>query len=223
MLLEPDAARLLADCGIPYVEHGVATTASEAVETAARLGLPVVLKVVSPDIVHKTEVGGVLTRLENRAAVRKGFDQLLGAVRSRCPDARISGVLVARHVDVGRELIVGAVYDATFGPTVIVGLGGVLAEVLTDVACRLTPLTQDDALDMLHALRGHELLTGFRGEEPVDLETAAGLLVKIGDLFVSHPEIAEIDLNPVLASAHGCVALDARIILRGSHSDVLGD
>ena len=213
MLPEPEAARLLASCGIPYVEHGVAATADAAVETAARIGYPVVLKVISPDVVHKSDVGGVVTGLKDAAAVREGMAAMLAEVRERCPGARIDGVLVARHVSSSRELIVGAVHDATFGPTVMVGLGGVFTEALADVVFRLAPLQQRDGLDMLSELRGARLLAGFRGEPPVDLDAVADLIVRVGDLLVSHAEIVEIDVNPVATSARGSVALDARVIV----------
>jgi acyl-CoA synthetase (NDP forming) len=213
MLPEPEAAELLGSCGIAYVEYGVADTAEVAVEVAARIGYPVVLKVISADVVHKTDVGGVVTGLKDEGAVREGMTAMLDDVRAHRPGAHIDGALVARHVSGGRELIVGAVHDATFGPTLMVGLGGVFAEALADVVFRLAPLRREDGLDMLGELRGARLLAGFRGEPPVDLDAVADMIVNVGDLLVSHPEIVEIDLNPVSASAQGCVALDARIIV----------
>jgi acyl-CoA synthetase (NDP forming) len=213
MMPEPDAATLLGSCGIPYVEFGVAHTAEVAAEVAARIGYPVVLKVISADVVHKTDVGGVVIGLKDERAVRDGMATMLDDVRTHCPGARIDGALVARHVSGGRELIVGAVHDATFGPTVMVGLGGVFAEALADVVFRLAPLRRQDGLDMLGELRGAQLLAGFRGEPPVDLDAVADMIANVGDLLVSHPEIVEIDLNPVSASAQGCVALDARVIV----------
>jgi acyl-CoA synthetase (NDP forming) len=218
MLLEPRAAALLTDVGIAYVEHGVVATADEAVAVAAALGYPVVLKVVSADVVHKTEVGGVLVGLSGDAAVAEGFERLLASVARGAPMARVEGVLVGRHVMGGRELIVGALRDATFGPTVMLGLGGVFAEALGDVAFRLAPLHVEDALEMLGELKGAQLLTGYRGHPPVDLEAVATLCVRVGDLMCSHQEIGEIDLNPVAAKADGCVVLDARIIMSSTPS-----
>jgi acetate---CoA ligase (ADP-forming) subunit beta len=213
MLAEPEAADLLASCGIPYVEHGVVDSADAAVSVAGRIGYPVLLKVVSPDIVHKTEAGGVVVGLRDEQALREGYVEVLGRVRARRPEAGIAGVLVARHVAARRELIVGAIHDATFGPTVMVGLGGIFAEMLSDVAFRLAPLRRQDGLDMLDELRGARLLAGFRGEPAVDLEEVAKLLVGVGDLLLSHPEVKEVDLNPLAVSADGCLALDARIIV----------
>jgi acyl-CoA synthetase (NDP forming) len=214
MLPEPEAAELLAAAGITYVEHGVADSADAAAEVAGRIGYPVVLKVVSADVVHKTEAGGVVVGLKDEATLRAGFDELIRSVSASCPDARIDGVLVCRQVAARRELIVGAIHDATFGPTVMLGLGGVFAEALSDVVFRPAPLRRQDALDMPQELQGARLLAGFRGEQPVDLDQVAAILVSVGDLLVSHPEISEIDLNPVVASADGCVALDARVIVR---------
>ncbi len=212
MLLEPDAATLLASYAIPYVEHGMAATVEDAVETAARIGYPVVLKIVSPDIVHKTEVGGVVVGLDAEPALRAGFEELLRRVAAGCPGAQIDGVLVARQISFRRELIVGGIRDATFGATVMVGLGGVFAEALEDVAFRVAPLRLRVGLDMLRELRAASVLAEFRGEAAVDLEALAGVLVRVGDLMLAQADIREIDLNPVVASADGCVALDARII-----------
>jgi hypothetical protein len=139
---------------------------------------------------------------------------MLAAVAAAHPGARIDGVLVARQVSVRRELIVGGLRDATFGPTVMVGLGGVFAEALEDVAFRVAPLRHQDGLDMLRELRAASVLAEFRGEEAVDLDALAGVLVRVGDLLLAHPEIGEFDLNPVVPSVDGCVALDARIIVR---------
>jgi acyl-CoA synthetase (NDP forming) len=215
MLGEADAAALLTSYGVDYVEHGVAGTEDEAVATAGRIGYPVVLKVISADIIHKTEAGGVITGLRDEGAVRAGYAQLMATVRARRPEARIDGALVARQVRGGRELIIGAIHDATFGPTVMVGLGGVFAEALGDVSFRLAPLRREDALDMLRELRGFALLGAHRGEGPVDLDAVAATAVRVGELMRSHPGIAEIDLNPVVVSEKGCVALDARIIVQG--------
>ena len=212
-LLEPEAAAMLADAGIDYVAHGLATTAAGAAEVAAGLGWPVVLKVVSPDIVHKSDAGGVVTGLAGEDEVARAFEALMSRLRERLPEARLEGALVCRQVTHGVEMIVGAVRDATFGPTVMVGAGGVFAEALGDVAFRVAPLHPDDAQDMLRELRAYKVLTGWRGMPPVDLEALAGTAVKLGDLMRARPEVAEVDLNPVLASEDGCVALDARIIL----------
>jgi len=213
LLLEAEAAALLATCAIDYVAHGVAATAEDAAWVAEGLGYPVVLKVVSPDIVHKSDVGGVVVGLADSAAVRSGFEALMACVKERVPQARLQGVLVGRQVTDGVEMIVGAVRDATFGPTVMLGLGGVFTEVLGDVAFRVAPLHVDEARDMLRELRGFRLLTGYRDSPAADLDALAGLAVRLGDLMCDRPDISEVDLNPVVALAEGCVVLDARIIV----------
>lgn len=212
-MLEPEAASLLATHGISYVPYELATTADEAVAAAGRIGYPAVLKVVSPDVVHKSDVGGVVTGLRDAEGVRRGYAGLVADVGARVPDARIEGVLVCRHVSEGAEIIVGAVRDPTFGPTVMLGAGGVFTEVFRDVAFRVAPLDPGEALDMLRELRSFRLLTGFRGAPPVDLDALTRTAALLGDLMCAHPEIAEVDLNPVRALPDGCVALDVRIIL----------
>ena len=214
MLAEPDAAELLASFGIPYVEHGMATTAEAAVEVAGRIGYPVVLKVVSPDIVHKTEAGGVLVGVMDEAALRQRLRRAATPGLVELSGAQVAGMLVARQMAARRELIIGAIRDSTFGATVMVGLGGVFAEALEDVAFRVAPLRHRDGLDMVRELRGAAVLAEFRGEGAVDRDALAAILVRVGDLVLAHPEISEVDLNPVVASADGCVALDARVIMR---------
>ena len=180
---------------------------------ASEIGYPVVLKVVSADIVHKTEVGGVLVGVKNDDELRTGYGRLLAEVALAAPDADVAGVLVGECITARRELIVGAIRDATFGPAVMVGFGGLFAEALGDVAFRLAPLSEFDAYDMLRELRGAPLLSGFRGEAPIDMEELARILIELGRLVIDHPEIREVDLNPLAASGRGCVALDARVIL----------
>jgi len=216
MLPEPEAAALLAANGIEYCAHESSTTAEQASVAATRIGFPVVLKVVSPDIIHKSDVGGVVLGLADSVAVRQGFDDLVADVHARRPEAHLDGVLVCRQVGEGAEMIVGAVRDATFGPTVMLGAGGVLTELLGDVAFRLAPLHPDDALDMMRELRAFRMLTGFRGAPPADLQALANVAVRLGDLMCAHPEIAEADLNPVAALPAGCVVLDARIMVSDS-------
>jgi acyl-CoA synthetase (NDP forming) len=213
MLLESEAAELLAASGIEYAAHESATTAEQAADAAVRIGFPVVLKVVSPDIVHKSDVGGVVTGLADPDAVRRGFEGLMASVREHQPEARLEGALVCRQVSEGTEMIVGAVRDATFGPTVMLGAGGVLTELLGDVAFRLAPLHPDDALDTLRTLRAYKALIGYRGAPAADLDALAAVAVRLGDLMCEHPEVVEVDLNPVAALPRGSVALDARILV----------
>lgn len=213
LLMESDAALLLSTNGIPYVRHAVALDAEEAAVRAGEIGYPVVLKVLSADIVHKTEVGGVVTGVRNEQELRSEFAVLLARVAVAAPDSQVAGVLVCEQVAVSRELIVGAFRDETFGPAVMIGLGGVFAELLQDVVFRLAPVSDFDAHDMVHELRGGTLLSSVRGEHAADVDELAGILKRVGRLIVTHQSIREMDLNPVAVTVDGCLALDARVVL----------
>ncbi|MEO3858647.1 acetate--CoA ligase family protein [Acrocarpospora sp. B8E8] len=212
-LTAPEGKRICDAYGIATPGEGLATSADEAVALAAEIGFPVVLKIVSPDILHKTEAGGVLVGLATSDAVRSGYDQIMAAAHAYDPNAAIDGVQVQQMVGGGYEVIIGAVTDPTFGKVVAFGLGGVLVEVLKDVTFRLAPLSGDDALGMLDDIRAAEVLRGARGAEPADRVALAGMIERVGALVADHPEIAEVDLNPVFASANGAVAADVRILL----------
>jgi acyl-CoA synthetase (NDP forming) len=213
MMPEPQAAAMLAGYGVKYVPHEFVTTADEAVEAAERIGFPAVLKIVSPDVVHKSDVGGVVLDVNDAAEARAQFAQLTARVRGAVPNARVDGVLVCRQVTGPRaELIVGGVRDATFGPTVMLGAGGVFAEVLGDVSFGLAPLHVDDGMDMLRELKAYKTLTGHRDTPPLDTAAVAQVAAALGALMVDHPEVAEVDLNPVFALPEGCRVVDARIM-----------
>ncbi|MFD1047750.1 acetate--CoA ligase family protein, partial [Kibdelosporangium lantanae] len=200
--------------GIPTPGEGLATTADEAVALAAKIGFPVVLKIVSPEILHKTEAGGVLVGVSTEDDARAGFDTIIANARNYKADASIDGVQVQQMVGGdSHEVIIGATTDPTFGKVVAFGLGGVLVEVLKDVTFRLAPLDQATALSMLDGIAAAEVLRGARGAEPVDRDTLADVLRRVSELVTDFPEIAEFDLNPVFASASGAVAADVRIIL----------
>jgi len=171
----------------------------------------VVLKILSPDIVHKTEVGGVRVGLATKAAVQSAYDEIISNARERAPSADIWGVSVQPMVS-GTEVIIGAKRGTLFGPIILFGMGGILVELMQDVATRLVPIRPEDAADMLHEVRGFPLLAGYRGEG-ADLESLKKMLLKVSSLMEAKTEIAEIDLNPVMASSAGSVVADARIRL----------
>jgi acyl-CoA synthetase (NDP forming) len=232
-LTAPEGKRVTDAYGIPTPAEGLATTADEAVALADRIGFPVAMKIVSPDIPHKTDAGGVRIGLASAAEVRGAFTAIAGNARAYDPGARISGVQVQRMVPAGQEVIIGAVTDPTFGKVVAFGLGGVLVEVLKDVTFRLAPASREDALSMLDGIRAAEVLRGVRGAAAVDREALAGLIVRVSDLAADFPEIAEVDLNPVFATAEGVMAADVRILLsepgrrpagrrRHSRAEILG-
>lgn len=214
-LSEAEAKAVLAAAGIDTPDGVVAADAAEAVDAAESIGLPVVCKVASPAVTHKSEWAdgaGVAVGLDSLSAVRKAAAAIFAAAAERGLDV---GVLVeaAADVGVGTEVIVGGLRDRSFGPVVLAGLGGVFTEVYEDTSHRLAPIDHAEARRALADLRAHELLTGYRGRDPADLDALADVLVTVGDLLVDRDAIAEIDLNPVLASADGAVALDALVIL----------
>jgi acyl-CoA synthetase (NDP forming) len=213
-VLEPETVQLLEEYGIPYPPHGLAHDALEAERIAEKLGYGVVLKVVSPDVVHKSDAGGVLLGLEDGATVRDGFEALVKCVRSSVPGARIEGALVCKEAPEGLEVIVGALEDATFGPTVMVGMGGVFTEVLRDVSFRVAPLEPRDAEEMIGEIRGYPLLTGARGQAPLDVASLAELLLSVSRLVTEHREIKELDLNPVRLYKDSLLVLDVRMMLK---------
>jgi acyl-CoA synthetase (NDP forming) len=212
-LLEPEAVRLLEEYNIPYPAHNLACDAGQAVRIAEKLGYPAVLKIVSPDVVHKSDAGGVLVGLDNATQIREGFATLVERVRSAMPRARVEGILVCEQASPGFEVIVGALKDATFGPTVMFGLGGIFAEVLRDVTFRIAPLSRRDAVAMVEEIRGYPLLTGVRGQTPCDLEALGNLLLSVSRLIADRQEVKELDLNPVRLYEHGLLVLDARVLM----------
>ncbi|MFF7652112.1 acetate--CoA ligase family protein [Streptomyces sp. NPDC007983] len=213
-LTAPEGKRITDAYGIPTPAEGLAECADDAVALADRIGFPVVLKIVSPDISHKTDAGGVRVGLKSAAEVRGAYTAIVANARAYDPTARIRGVQVQQMVpDGGQEVIVGAVTDPTFGKVVAFGLGGVLVEVLKDITFRLAPASRDDALSMLDGIRAAEVLRGVRGGEPVDRDALADLIVRVSNLVTDFPEVTEVDLNPVFATGSGVLAADVRLLI----------
>jgi acyl-CoA synthetase (NDP forming) len=213
--LGDEAMELLGAYGIPVAPSLVATDVEEALAGAESIGYPLVMKVRSPDIVHKSDVGGVVVGVGSPEAVRQAFHSILSNARERRPDARVEGVVLQRMIAAGREMILGGKRDEQFGPVVMLGLGGVYVEILGDVALRLAPINHVQAEQMLGELRGAKLLGGVRGEAPADIPSLLDALVRLAQLMVDCPQIVELDVNPlkVLEEGQGSVAVDARIIL----------
>ncbi len=212
-LTAPEGKRVCDAYGIPTPAEGLATTADEAAKLAEEIGGPVVAKIVSPDILHKTEAGGVLVGVAGGDAARAAFDEIIANAKAYQASASITGVQIQEMVAGGHEVIVGATTDGTFGKVVAFGLGGVLVEVLKDVTFRLAPLDAAEARSMVTGIKAAEVLQGARGAEPVDLDALAGVLEQVSRLVTDFPEISEFDLNPVFASAAGATAADVRILL----------
>jgi acetate---CoA ligase (ADP-forming) len=210
--LERNAVLAVLDAyGIPTLRAGGAATAEGAVEAARQIGFPVVMKVDSPDIVHKTDVGGVVLDLRSEDDVRAAYDSMLQLVLSRQPDARIDGVTVERYVRGGRETIIGVSQDPSFGPVVMFGMGGIYVEALKDVAFRIQPVSDIDAHEMVREIRGYRLLEGMRGEAPADVAAIEETVQRVSQLVGDHPSILEMDINPFVVLEQGGVVVDARI------------
>jgi acyl-CoA synthetase (NDP forming) len=213
VLTEVESEEFLRSAGIDVVDTRLATSKEEAVSISRELGFPVVLKIASPDIVHKSDAGGVKIGLRTASEVGEAYDQILGAVRQKHPEARIQGVAVQKLARPGVEVIIGMSKDAQFGPVLMFGLGGILVEVLKDVSFRIVPLSRRDAAEMIREIKGYPLLEGYRGGEAVDISRLEELLIKVSNFVEKNPEIRELDLNPVFAYSDGAIAVDARVIL----------
>jgi len=210
-LPENEAAELISTYTIPYPDHRLASSPDEAARAAEAIGYPVVLKTVSPDVLHKSDVGGVVMDLQDPSEVYYAYERMTSGILARCPGATVSGALVCKQEDDGVDVIIGGLRDATFGPTVMFGLGGIFAEVLDDVAFRVAPVSERAAQELIHEIRGWKLLAGARGTEPCDIDGLANAIVSVSRLMVEHPEVASLDLNPVRVLRASVRALDARI------------
>lgn len=210
-----DCKKVCAAYGIPVPRDGIAGAAEKAVGLAKRLGYPVVLKIVSEDILHKTEAGGVLVGLENASQVRQAYNTIIRNARKYNKKAKIDGVQVQKMLspDGAQEVIVGAVTDPSFGKLVAFGLGGVLVEVMKDITFRLAPASRSDAKSMLNSIDGAEVLRGVRGSDAVDRQALATIIQNVSHLVSDFPEITELDLNPIFARKKGATAVDVRILI----------
>ncbi len=213
LLSEVESKQLLHDAGVRVTQARLATSAEEAAAQAEEIGFPIVLKVISPDIAHKSDVGGVVLGLADAGAVREGDESMMAAVRAAAADATIEGASVQQQAEPGTEVIIGTTTDPQFGPVMMFGLGGVLVEVMKDVAFRIIPLEPRDARQMVREIQGYRVLEGVRGRPPADIDALEAMILQVSEFVSEHPEIAELDLNPVLAYADGAIAVDARVVL----------
>ena len=216
VLTEIEAKELLKQAGISVVDTKLATSREEAISISQQLGRPVVLKIASADVVHKSDAGGVKLGLKTAKQVGKAYDDIVKAIRQEYPEAKIQGISVQKMARPGVEVIIGMSKDAQFGPVLMFGLGGVLVEILKDVSFRIVPLTKRDASEMIKEIKGYPLLEGYRGQEPVDVANLEALILKLSSFVEQYPEVGEIDLNPIFAYGDGAVAVDARVILEGA-------
>lgn len=213
VLTEIEAKQILGEAGIPCTQTVLAPTREKAVSIAEELGYPVVLKVSSVDISHKSDAGGVKVNLKSGKEVEEAFEAIMKSCRAYAPKAEIEGVSVQPMARPGTEIIMGMIKDKSFGPVVMFGLGGIFVEILKDVSFRIVPIEKEDAVQMMEEIQGKKLLGGYRGKEAADQETLQKMLVKLSEFVHATPGIEEIDMNPVFAYSEGAAVVDARIIL----------
>jgi len=213
LLNEFESKQMLRQAGLPVVDTRLARTEQEAIKIAQEIGFPVVLKIASPDVIHKSDAGGVKLGLADTDQVSKAYQEIMAAISRQFPEATIDGVSVQQIARPGTEIIIGMSKDDQFGPVIMFGLGGIMVELLKDVSFRIVPLTKRDAAEMVHEIKGYKLLEGFRSQEPADIPAVEDLILKVSDFVAQNPQIKELDLNPVLAYKDGVIAVDARIVL----------
>jgi acetate---CoA ligase (ADP-forming) len=217
-LNEVEAKILLKSAGIRVVDTYLATSPKEAISLSEKIGYPVVLKIVSPDVIHKSSAGGVIVELTSAEQVEKAYAEIIYNIRQKYPAAQVSGIAVQHMAPSGLEVIIGMVKDSLFGNTLMFGLGGIFVELLKDVSFRVTPINKQDAREMIQEIKGYPLLNGFRSQPKVDTAALEDMLIKLSHFIEANPSITELDLNPILVYPDGAIAVDARINIGESKS-----
>ena len=213
-LLEPESKQLMKEIGITTTDFQVAKNSKEAIKAASEIGFPIVMKILSPQIIHKTDAGGVKLNINSEKEAEKAFKEILANAKKYDSKAEIKGVLIEKMVKPSTEIIIGVTRDPTFGPAIMFGLGGIFVELLKDVSFRIAPIKTEDAQEMIHEIKALPMLQGFRGGPNVKLELIVDVLMKISQLSIDYiDDILEIDLNPIFAYEDKILAVDARIIL----------
>jgi acyl-CoA synthetase (NDP forming) len=215
-LTEIESKALVMEAGLPVVEGKLATSKEEVIRIGNELGFPVALKIISPDIIHKSDAHGVILNLSDSEQAAEAYNKMTRSVTNQYPEANILGASVQKMAPPGIEVIIGMSKDIQFGPVLMFGLGGILVEILKDVSFRVVPLTMRDAHDMIKEIKGYPLLEGYRGKDPADISCLIYLLLKVSRFVEARPEIKELDLNPVFLYNQGALVVDARIILEPS-------
>ena len=211
ILTEHEAKKLLSKYGIPVTKESIANSPDEAFAIASQIATPVAMKISSPDISHKSDVGGVVLNVHAGEA-RSTYDKILSQIKKVAPDARIEGILVQQMAPIGHEIIVGLKKDAQFGHAIMFGLGGIFVEVYKDVSFRVVPIERNEALAMISEIKGYPILKGIRGRKPADIEAIATVLVAVSEM-AQKENILELDINPLIVSETGAVAVDARAMV----------
>jgi acyl-CoA synthetase (NDP forming) len=212
VLTEVESKELLGQAGINVIPARLAVSRSEAVAISQQIGFPVALKITSPDIVHKSDAGGVRLGLATIKQVEQAYDDILRDIRQKYPRAMVKGVSVQKMAHPGTEVIIGVKRDKQFGPVLMFGLGGIWVEVLQDVSLRVTPVTRRDAGEMIKEIKGYPMLTGYRNQPPADISKLEDMLLAVSEFAVQYPMVSELDLNPVIANGDGAAAADARVV-----------
>lgn len=215
-LLDHEAYELLEAYGIPTPAYKVVSNYEEAIKAANEVGYPVAIKVVSPDIMHKTDVGGVILNINNDDDVKKACEEMNNNIKRLAPYARVFGFIVQHMIQGGLEVIVGGLRDRIFGTVILFGIGGILTELYKDTSMRIAPITEDDALSMIKETKAYQLMIGYRGMPRRDIYSLVDIIVKFSRLMIENPQISEADLNPVimLENGRGSYAVDARFIIK---------
>ncbi len=211
LLTEAEGYDLLKKHQVPVPPHKILKSADEAAKAAGKIGYPVVAKIVSPQVVHKSDAGGVVTGIKNEDDVRNAFNRIMHNVKEKVPDAEITGIIIEKDMPSGLELIVGGKTDPSFGKILTFGLGGTLVEFLKDVSMRVLPIETDEIEKMVHEIKGYTLIKGYRGEPPKDERTLAEIIGKVSKLFYESTNLVEFDINPLILYEKGACAVDARI------------
>jgi acyl-CoA synthetase (NDP forming) len=212
-LLETEAKELLREYGIPVPDFKLIKSEDEIVGLAKEINFPIVMKIVSPDIIHKTDAGGVKVGIKDEKEAKTAYQEIIYKVKKYKKEAKISGVITYSMIPQGPEIIIGMMKEPCFGPTIMFGLGGIFVEILKDISFRILPLEERDAEEMISEIKGYPILKGIRGETPKDVKSIRDVLMKISQLVMENPEIKEIDLNPVFVFNKGLQVVDARMIL----------
>ena len=213
LLTETESKEIVKEAGVAVTDTRLARSKNEAVSLSNQMGYPVVLKIASKDIVHKSDAGGVKVGLNTPEEVGKAYDEIHSSISQKHPEAVIQGVTVQKAARPGTEVIIGMSKDAQFGPVLMFGLGGIFVEVFKDVSFRIVPVSQRDVQEMIQETKGYPLLQGYRGKEPANIPVLVEMILKVSKFVEENPQIKELDLNPIFAYADGAVAVDARIIL----------
>ncbi|MEA3293916.1 MAG: acetate--CoA ligase family protein [Euryarchaeota archaeon] len=203
---------ILREYGIPFVQKITATSLQEAIEAANTLHYPVVMKISSPDISHKTDVGGIILDLNSDEEIKKAYLTMMDSVKKNARKARIDGVIIQKMAKSGLEVIVGVKLDPQFGHVIMFGLGGIFVEVYKDVSFRVTPIDRKTARDMILEIKASSILQGARGQEPADIDAIINVITGLSDMLRKNPDIIELDINPLIVYSHGVVAVDARML-----------